>query len=52
MEAGFGGIIQLDEHWFLDLGLSMEWTLGDLDLESGTDHLNEVVFNIGLGFSL
>ena len=52
MEVGFGGIIQLSDHWFLDLGFGLEWTLGDLDLENGTDHVSEMVFNIGLGFSI
>ena len=51
MEAGFGGVFQLSDHWFLDLSLSVEWTLGDLDLENGDDHLSEVLFNLGLGFS-
>ena len=52
LESGVGAIIQLDEHWFLDLSFVVEWTLGDLDLENGTDHVNEVLFNIGLGFSI
>lgn len=52
MEAGVGAVFQLSEHWFLDLSFSVEWTLGDLDLENGDDHLNEVLFNLGVGFSL
>ena len=52
MEAAFGAVFQLGEHWFVDMSLSVEWTLGDLDLESGDDDLNEVLFNLGLGFGL
>ena len=52
MESGFGGIFQLGDHWFLDVGFSVEWTLGQLNLASGRDHLSEVLFNVGLGFSL
>jgi hypothetical protein len=51
-EAGFGGLIQLGGPWFLDLGLCVEWTFGDLDLASGKHHLNEVLFHLGMGFSL
>lgn len=50
MASGLGAVFQLSEHWFLDIGIAVEWTLGDLDLENGDDHLNEVVFNLGLGF--
>jgi hypothetical protein len=52
MEVGVGAVFQLSQHWFLDMSLSLEWTLGDLDLENGDDHLNEVLFNLGVGFSL
>jgi hypothetical protein len=49
METGLGAVFQLSDHWFLDLCLCVEWTMGDLDRENGDDHLNEVVFNAGLG---
>jgi hypothetical protein len=52
MATGFGAVFQLSDHWFLDLCVAVEWTLGDLDLENGDDHLNEIVFNLGLGFSI
>ena len=44
-------VSQLRDHWFLDLCLCVERTMGDLDRENGDDHLNEVVFNAGLGVS-
>lgn len=52
MELGFGVIIQLSERWFLDLELGWERTFGQLELDSGREHLNEALFTLGFGLSL
>jgi hypothetical protein len=52
MELGAGVILQLSKRWFLDFGLGWERTFGQLELDSGREHLSEALVTLGFGFSL
>jgi len=53
IEAGGGALIQLDEHWFFDIGLSIESTFDRLEVHSGgrTEYVVDLLLHCGLVFA-
>ncbi len=49
---GFGGMAPIDEHWFVDLCLVYERTLEQVHIEGDDDYLSDLMFRVGIGFSL
>ena len=51
MESGLGAIIQLSKHWFVDASFNYEWTFDRQHLTHSDDHLEGLLFNVGVGVS-
>lgn len=54
MEVGIGMLVKLERHWFLDVGISFEWTFDRLELDAGEarERVADLMLHLGVVFAL
>ncbi|MEO6709035.1 MAG: hypothetical protein ABI054_06295 [Planctomycetota bacterium] len=52
MQVGTGALFPMGKHWYVDVGVSKEWTFDRYEVPDEHRHLSKVLFHFGIGVGI